>query len=181
MTYRMKRWRSSTRRIEDQLILGIDPGIANVGYACLLVKEDTLSLLEADVLKTKKGITSERLHLIFDFFSNKIEQYAFTSLAMEKIYFNKNVKTALTIEEVRGVLLLTGSMHQLQIGQYTPLEIKKSLTMFGRAQKTEVKWMAEKILQCELPASDDACDAVGVALCHYFNGKHEDGSDDLFD
>lgn len=151
-----------------------------MGYACLQVKGGKFSLLEADVLTTKKGITSERLHLIFDFFNRKISQHGFTSLAMEKIYFNKNVKTALTIEEVRGVLLLAGSMHQLQIGQYTPLEVKKSLTMFGRAPKTEVKWMAEKILQCELPSSDDACDAVGVALCHYFNGKNEDGTDDLF-
>ena len=175
-----KRWRSSTGATKDQLILGIDPGIANVGYACLQVKDGRFSLLEADVLTTKKGITSDRLRIIFDFFNQKISEQAFTSLAMEKIYFNKNVKTALTIEEVRGVLLLTGSMHRLQIGQYTPLEVKKVLTEFGRAEKTEVKWMAEKILQCELPSSDDACDAVGVALCHYFNGKSEDGSDDLF-
>jgi len=177
----MLTWRSSTRKIEDQLILGIDPGIANVGYAVLQVTQGRFTLLETDVMKTKKGLTSERLQLIFNFFSQKMEQHGLTDLAMEKIYFNKNVKTALTIEEVRGVLLLAGSQHQLQIGQYTPLEVKKTLTEFGRAAKTEVKWMAEKILQCELPSSDDACDAVGVALCHYFNGKSEDGSNDLFD
>lgn len=177
----MQIWRSSTRKTENKLILGIDPGIANVGYAVLRVVDDSFTLLETDVLTTKKGLTSERLLRIFDFFSQKMDQHGLTDLAMEKIYFNKNVKTALTIEEVRGVLLLAGSQHQLQIGQYTPLEVKKTLTEFGRAAKAEVKWMAEKILQCELPPSDDACDAVGVALCHYFNGKSEDGSNDLFD
>ena len=84
------------------------------------------------------------------------------------VFIRENGKTKeLTIEEVRGIILLLAAQLNIQIFQYTPLEVKKTLTMYGKASKLETKIILESILKIELPKSDDACDAVGVAMCHF--------------
>ncbi len=182
-TSRMPIWKNSTNQIkqsfETNIILGIDPGIANTGYACLLEQEGTLSLLEAGVFVTKKNPVPYRIKQIYDFFSTLLTKHPVGSISIEKIYFNKNVKTAMIIEEVRGALLLLSAQHSISIHQYTPLEVKKSLTLFGKASKLEVKLMAERIINSALPKSDDACDAVAVALCHSLLGKEDEPIDTL--
>lgn len=157
----------ATNPSASPLILGIDPGIARLGYACLSEKKGKLSMLNAGVFTTSPQPIEFRLKLIYEQMEALAKQFTFTALALEKVFFSKNAKTALTIEAVRGVLMLFGAMHQIQVYQYTPLEIKKTLTMYGQASKLEVQMVSESILGHSLPASDDACDAVAVALCHH--------------
>ena len=150
------------------LVFGIDPGIANTGYALVEKdKYDSFKVLETNNFVTKKIQTEKRLNQIFEFLKEKANSYSPDCFAIEKLYFNKNTKSALTIEEVRGIILLLAAQLNIQIFQYTPLEVKKTLTMYGKASKLETKIILESILKIELPKSDDACDAVGVAMCHF--------------
>jgi crossover junction endodeoxyribonuclease RuvC len=183
----MPTWKNSTtptkKSFQSQIILGIDPGIANTGYALLLEKGGALSLLDNGVFITKKGPTAQRIKQIYDFITSKVQEHSVAAISIEKIFFNKNVKTAMIIEEVRGAILLLSAQHQIPISQYTPLQVKKCLTLFGKASKLEVKMIAEQILGIPLPKSDDACDAVAVALCYSLMGSRseEDSEDDFFD
>ncbi len=154
---------------DNTIILGVDPGIANTGYACLLCIEDTFRLLDAGVFITKKGPPEYRIKKIYEFFQQLIFTYHPDWMAMERLFFSKNVKTALAVEEVRGSLMLLSAQQDLQFIQYTPLQIKKTLTHYGQASKMEVKLVSESLLNMTLPTSDDACDAVAVSLCHAYN------------
>ncbi len=156
------------------ILLGIDPGIANTGYACLLCEEGTFRLLDVGVFITKKATTPSRILKIYDFFQDLILQYKPTCIVMEKLFFAKNVKTALTVEEVRGSIMLLSAQQNIQLVQYTPLQIKKTLTSYGTASKEEVKMVSESILNLTLPKSDDACDAVAAAICHAYNNDWGD-------
>jgi len=112
------------------LVFGIDPGIANTGYALVEKdKHDSFKVLETNNFVTKKIQTEKRLNQIFEFLKEKANSYSPDCFAIEKLYFNKNTKTALTIEEVRGIILLLAAQLNIQIFQYTPLEVKKKLTM----------------------------------------------------
>ncbi|HOI24384.1 MAG TPA: crossover junction endodeoxyribonuclease RuvC [Caldisericia bacterium] len=152
-----------------KLILGLDPGVARLGFACLCEDEGQLSVLDAGVFTTTPQALEYRLKLIFEFLQQLSQKYSFRCVAMEKVFFSKNAKTALSIEAVRGVLMLFGALQDIQVFQYTPLEIKKTLTMYGQASKHEVQLVAEGMLGHSLPASDDACDAVAVALCYHLS------------
>jgi crossover junction endodeoxyribonuclease RuvC len=177
-------WKNSTiptkKSFQNQIILGIDPGIANTGYALLQEKEGALTLLNNGVFITKKGPVPARIKQIYDFLDGKIREFELSAISIEKIFFNKNVKTAMIIEEVRGAILLLSAQHNIPISQYTPLQVKKCLTLFGKASKLEVKMIAEQILATTLPRSDDACDAVAVALCYSLMGSMEE-ENDFFD
>jgi len=109
------------------LVFGIDPGIANTGYALVEKdKHDSFKVLETNNFVTKKIQTEKRLNQIFEFLKEKANSYSPDCFAIEKLYFNKNTKTALTIEEVRGIILLLAAQLNIQIFQYTPLEVKKN-------------------------------------------------------
>ena len=169
---RMKKSKLSTiatNQAVSPLILGIDPGIARLGYACLREENGKLDILDAGVFITTPQPIEFRLKLIYEQMEKLSRDFSFTSLALEKVFFSKNAKTALIIEAVRGVLMLFGAMHQIEVFQYTPLEIKKTLTMYGQASKQEVQMVAEGILGHALPSSDDACDGVAVAICHHLS------------
>ncbi|MDD4028152.1 MAG: crossover junction endodeoxyribonuclease RuvC [Caldisericia bacterium] len=153
----------------NTIILGVDPGIANTGYACLLCLEDTFRLLDVGVFVTQKGPAEYRIKRIYEFFQQLILTYHPDCMAMERLFFSKNVKTALVVEEVRGSLMLLSAQQDLKLIQYTPLQIKKTLTHYGQASKMEVKLVSESLLNMALPTSDDACDAVAVSLCHAYN------------
>ena len=150
------------------IIFGIDPGIANTGYALIKKNEENLSkILEVNTFTTKKNPLEYRLNQIYEFLKNKAISYSPDYFATEKLYFNKNSKTALIIEEVRGIILLLAAQLSIPIFQYTPLEVKRTLTLYGKASKFEVREVLENMLNTKLPKSDDACDAVGVAICHF--------------
>jgi crossover junction endodeoxyribonuclease RuvC len=153
------------------ILFGIDPGLACTGYACISENQGKIEILDTGTYKTKKNPIEFRLKEIYDFFSVKISEFNVDQLAIEKIFFSKNVKTALMIEEVRGILMLLSTQMGISVFQYTPLEVKCTLTMYGRASKLEVKMMVERMIDTKLPKSDDACDAVAIALCHLYSNK----------
>jgi len=153
------------------ILFGIDPGLASCGFASVNIDKKNIEILDTGTFKTKQNPIEHRLKEIYDFFSEKIKQYPVNEIVIEKIFFCKNVKTALMVEEVRGILLLLSKQMDIPVFQYTPLEVKSTLTLYGRASKLEVKLMLEKIINTELPKSDDACDAVAIALCHFYSNK----------
>lgn len=147
------------------IILGIDPGTTSIGYALLEKKEGVLVLKECGLVKGG-GLTESGLRNIHAQITNLIRQWKPAMLSVEKLFFAKNVKTAIAVAQVRGAILLTASLSQTRLCEYTPLEVKKAVTGHGRADKVEI----EKILRMsvrgvgELRAKDDVFDAIAIAL-----------------
>jgi crossover junction endodeoxyribonuclease RuvC len=151
------------------LVLGIDPGIAITGYG--MVRTDDRSDYECityGVVTTKAGLPdAERLKIIYDELTQLILLHRPDSSAVEKLFFQKNVKTAISVGQARGVAMLTLAEGHLPITEYTPNEIKQTVCGYGNAGKTQVQRMVQTLLRLEeLPKPDDAADALAVAICH---------------
>ncbi len=155
------------------IILGIDPGTVRVGYALLKAEKSGLTLLKADLIPitSKKGIL--RLEEIHKGVLNLIKTWRPDCLALERLFFSKNQKTVMSVAEARGAILLTTSLAGVKVFEYTPLEVKKSVTGNGRADKLQV----QKIVKLTLPATakldaqDDVFDAIALALTCYYNNR----------
>ena len=114
----------------------------------------------------------ERLKIIYQRVSDLIEQYHPDEVAVEQIYFSRNSKTALSIGQARGVIMLSASLAGKKVFDYTPLEIKQAVVGYGRAEKQQVQYMLKDLLHlAKIPSPDDAADALAVALCHYYSRK----------
>ena len=146
------------------IILGIDPGTTRVGYAVIEKKDsDNLNLLICGCLESKNKEQKDRLKEISDLILDLILKYRPEVLAIEKLFFTKNAKTALAVAEARGVII--NSANSLNIREFTPLEIKVAITGYGKAEKEQVKKMACRILKLEkMPKIDDTSDALAIAL-----------------
>ncbi len=147
-------------------ILGIDPGVAIVGYGVIENKQRKLQLVDYGCITTKVGVLhAERLAKIGDELSKIIEKHKPDILSVEELFFCKNVKTALKVGEARGVILATGMQYKLPIREFTPLQVKQAVTSYGRADKKQVQEMVKVILGLkEIIKQDDAADAVAVAI-----------------
>jgi crossover junction endodeoxyribonuclease RuvC len=151
------------------LVLGIDPGIAITGYG--LVRTDDRSDYQCvayGVVTTKAGLPdAERLKILYDELTQLILLHRPDTSAVEKLFFQKNVKTAISVGQARGVAMLTLAEGNLPITEYTPNEIKQTVCGYGNAGKTQVQRMVQTLLRLEeLPKPDDAADALAVAICH---------------
>ncbi len=148
------------------IILGIDPGTTRVGYAVIKKKDnDNLNLLTCGCLESKNKEQKDRLREISDLISNLILKYHPEILAIEKLFFAKNAKTALAVAEARGVIINSANYLNLNISEFTPLEVKVAITGYGKAEKEQVKKMACRILKLEkMPKIDDTSDALAIAL-----------------
>jgi crossover junction endodeoxyribonuclease RuvC len=148
-------------------ILGIDPGTATVGFGVVEKRGDSWrSVAYGCILTSKEKELAQRLGEIAKDLSLIVEKYSPGVLAVEKLFFCKNVKTALDVGHARGVILEKGQENSLEIFEYTPLQIKQALTGYGRADKRQVQQMVARILKLkEIPKPDDAADALAVALC----------------
>ncbi len=148
------------------LILGIDPGTTRVGYAVIEKKDNyNLNLVTCGCLESKNKEQKDRLREISDLISDLILKYHPEVLAIEKLFFTKNVKTALAVAEARGVIINSADSLNLDIREFTPLEIKVAITGYGKAEKEQVKKMACRILKLEkMPKIDDTSDALAIAL-----------------
>ena len=146
------------------IILGIDPGTTRIGYAVIKKKDsDNLNLLTCGCLESKNKEQKDRLKEISDLILDLILKYRPEVLAIEKLFFTKNAKTALAVAEARGVII--NSANSLNIREFTPLEIKVAITGYGKAEKEQVKKMACRILKLEkMPKIDDTSDALAIAL-----------------
>lgn len=153
-------------------VLGIDPGLATVGYAAVETRRDGgYRLLEAGVITTPaRDNDAKRLQHIYDETVALVAQWNPDTFAIEKLFFKKNVTTGIAVAQARGVLLLAGC--GLALVEITPAEVKRRVAGTGRAQKFQVQAMVQRLLGlASPPRPDDAADAVAVALCALLAGR----------
>ena len=148
-------------------ILGIDPGTGILGFGIIDADNNSLKLVDAGVIKTPvHEEDSVRLETIFDELTEIINDCKPTIMAVEKLFFAQNVTTAMTVSQARGVVLLLGKQHKMQLYEYTPLQIKQALTGYGRADKAQIQDMVRTMLRLKtIPKPDDAADALAAAIC----------------
>lgn len=150
------------------VILGIDPGIATVGYGVIEQKGNSLSVIDYGVIETPKNETIPvRLKMVYDGINYLAEKYKPDSVAVEELFYFKNAKTIIQVGQARGVIVLALIEKCGRIYEYTPLQIKQALTGYGRAEKAQIQFMVRTMLnlKCD-PKPDDAADALAVAVTH---------------
>ncbi len=150
------------------LILGIDPGIADTGYGIIQKdKSNNLSCIDYGSIKTLAKIEMpERLEIINKELSKIIKKYKPNLIAVEQLFFCKNVKTALAVGQARGVVMLTARQNRIPTVEFTPLQVKQAVAAYGQASKLQVQKMVKLLLNLEqLPKPDDAADALAIAIC----------------
>jgi crossover junction endodeoxyribonuclease RuvC len=155
------------------IILGIDPGIANTGYGIIdEVKKsgskNKFKYLGCGLIKTAPSSPiAERLQKLNNDLSKIIKVFQPDAVAIENVYFFRNLKTVIPVSQAQGVILLTAAKNKLPVSRFTPLQVKMTVTGFGRAEKKIVQQSVKKTLKLkELPKSDDAVDALAVALTY---------------
>ncbi len=156
------------------IVLGIDPGMAIMGYGVVEQKNNSLRVLDYGVTKTSSDMeTPTRLLRIFESVEKLIDQYSPDAMAYEELFFNKNVKTALIVGHARGVAVLAGAKQGIDLFEYTPLQVKQAVAGYGRADKNQVQQMVKLLLNLrEIPKPDDAADALAVAICHIHSAQY---------
>lgn len=153
-------------------ILGIDPGMAIVGYGFIDVDEEgNLQLLASGSVQTDKKLDdSKRLLEIYNDLTEIVQTYNPDCASVEQLFFFKNQKTVIPVAEARGVILTVLEKCGIPAYSYTPMEVKQVLTGYGRAEKKEVEQMVKIALNAdELPKLDDTVDAIAIAICHSRN------------
>lgn len=149
-------------------ILGIDPGYAIVGYGVLDYDNNKFKTIEYGAITTPSSMNMfDRLKSIYDDLCHVIEQTKPQYMAIEELFFNSNQKTAINVAQARGVILLAAMNYNLNIFEYTPLQVKQAVAGYGRADKNQVQQMVKLLLGLsEVPKPDDTADAVAIAICH---------------
>lgn len=150
-------------------ILGIDPGLAIIGYSILDISENNVNLITSGSIQTQKNMSdSYRLYEIFNDLSVIISEYKPDIASVEKLFYFRNQTTIIPVAEARGVVLTVLEKFKIPIYEYTPMEVKQVLTGFGRADKKEVEKMVKIFLQKDtLPKLDDTIDSIAIAICHH--------------
>jgi len=150
------------------IVTGIDPGLARLGYGVIRVDRGTVAPVCYGCIETRAGTRpAERLLEIYTGLQSLFDRYPPDALAMEKLFFSKNVTSAMGVSEVRGVVLLAAEQHQIPVTEYTPNQIKQAITGSGWADKAQVQQMIQRLLRLdEVPTPDDAADGLSIALCH---------------
>ncbi len=151
------------------IILGIDPGTARVGYGVVKKVKTKFCCLGYGLIKTTPNFsTPDRLKKINNDLSKIIKKYQPNALIVENLYFFINAKTIMPVSQAKGVILLTAAKNKIPAFQITPLEVKMTITGFGRAEKTLVQKKIKKILKLkEIPKPDDVADALAIALTFF--------------
>jgi crossover junction endodeoxyribonuclease RuvC len=164
--YRNTRYHQGT--FSGMMVMGIDPGLARLGYGVIRVDRGTAVPLCYGCLETRAGARpGERLLEISRGLSSIFERYPPDALAMEKLFFSKNITSAMGVSEVRGIVLLAAEERGIPVTEYTPNQVKQAVTGSGRADKVQVQQMITRLLRLpEVPQPDDAADALSIALCH---------------
>jgi len=158
------------------LALGIDPGTATTGYGLVrLMRDGELVVVKYGVILTPKEATaSSRLEMLFDQLNDLIKEQKPDTAAVEKLFFQSNVKTALAVGQARGVIMLCLQKAGVETFEYTPNEVKQAVAGYGGADKRQVQDMVRALLQLEsIPKPDDAADALAIAITH-LNTKRYD-------
>ena len=157
------------------MILGIDPGTATTGYGFVReCRDGNLEAVDYGVILTPADLSMDkRLLMLYQQLKEKILFHHPISGAVEKLFFARNVTTAITVGQARGVILLAMAEVELPTAEYTPNEIKQAVTGYGGADKKQMQMMVKTLLNLEdIPRPDDAADALGVAICHYYHNRY---------
>ena len=166
-------------------VLGIDPGIATIGFGVVETEKNRHKLIKCGVISTPAHTSlSSRLEQIYDDMLSILELFQTDAVSIEELFFNTNITTGIAVAHGRGVILLACRKAGVQVFEYTPLQVKQSVVGYGRAEKRQVMDMVKRL--CQLPAApkpDDAADAVALAICHarsatslLFKGEREECS-----
>ena len=149
------------------IIFGIDPGYAIIGYGVIEKLGNKYNVLDYGVVTTEAKLDlSTRLNIMYNEIDEKIKTYNPDCVAIEELFFNQNITTAIAVAQARGVLILSATRANKKIYEYTPLQIKQAITGYGRAEKKQMQKMVQTLLNLrEMPKPDDAADALAVALC----------------
>ena len=149
-------------------ILGIDPGIATIGFGVIESDRNSLKLVNCGVISTPAHTSlSSRLEQIYDDMGELLALFKPDAVSVEELFFNTNITTGIAVAHGRGVILLACRKAGVEVFEYTPLQVKQAVVGYGRAEKKQVMDMVRRI--CNLPAPpkpDDAADAVALAICH---------------
>lgn len=150
------------------VILGIDPGTAICGYGLVEKHNYQYKLIDYGAVNTPSTMTlEERLVRIYDGICLLIDKYHPDEMAVEELFFNNNAKTAISVGQARGVILLAGAHKGVPLYEYTPLQVKQGIVGYGRADKKQIQYMIKTMLNMkEIPKPDDAADALAIAMCH---------------
>lgn len=150
------------------VILGIDPGYAIVGWGVIEYEHSRFRVLGYGAITTNADTPfPQRLESIYNDMCYVFEKYKPSVMSMEKLFYNSNQKTVIDVAQARGVITLCAQMHKKEIFEYTPLQVKQSVTGYGRAEKKQVMEMTRSILSLEsVPKPDDTADALALAICH---------------
>lgn len=149
-------------------ILGVDPGYAIVGYGAVFFKAPKFRTLYYGAIQTKAELPfCRRLEKIYDDMNELLSRVQPDAMAIEKLYFQNNQKTAIDVAQARGVILLSAQEKKVPIFEYTPLQVKTAVTGYGKAKKPQVMEMTKRLLALEqMPKLDDTADALAIAICH---------------
>lgn len=160
----------------DLIIFGIDPGIAIVGYGVIEYTGNKFKVIDYGAVITEpKDSFPIRLKLVYEGLTELMEKYKPDAVAIEELFFNKNVKTAITVGQARGVQMLAAVNKGIDLYEYTPLQVKQGVVGYGRAEKRQVQEMVKLILNLnKIPKPDDVADALAVAICHAHSGSFRD-------
>jgi len=157
----------------ENLVLGIDPGTAITGYGLVWGEGDDLRLVDYGVITTPSDESQpQRLQEIYRQLTALIQERQPAEAAVEKLFFSRNVRTALSVGQARGVALLAIANAGIAVHEYTPLEVKQAVVGYGRATKEQVQEMVKVLLGLDsVPQPDDAADAIAVAICHIHSAR----------
>lgn len=150
------------------VVLGIDPGYAIVGWGVIEYSHSRFKVLGYGAITTEAQTPfPERLQIIYNDMCYLFTKYKPEVMSMEKLFYNSNQKTVIDVAQARGVITLAAQMNNKKIFEYTPLQVKQSVTGYGRAEKKQVMEMTRSILNLpEVPKPDDTADALAMAICH---------------
>lgn len=154
------------------MILGIDPGLAIVGWGVLDFNNSRFRTVAYGSIQTPAGMeTSRRLLGIYRELNGIIEKYHPEQMAIEELFFTKNITTGIRVAEARGVVLLCGEKAGIPLSEYTPMQVKQAVAGYGLADKNQVIQMVTRILNLPAPPKpDDTADALAIAICHAHSG-----------
>ena len=149
------------------IVLGVDPGSRVTGYGLIEKRLNRMTCVDAGTITPSARLPFyQRIHMIFQAMSEIMDKYHPEEMAIEDVFYEKNVKSSFKIGHARGAVLIAAVQCGVKIFEYTPLEIKKSVVGYGRATKEQVRAMAQVILRLRGIPSLDASDALGTAICH---------------
>lgn len=150
------------------IILGIDPGTAIMGYGLIEKKGQNLSPVDYSCWRTPADLPmAQRLRLLYESLEQCLVKYSPDVIAVEELFFNRNTTTAISVGQARGVVLLGAALHDIDVAEYTPLQVKQAVVGYGKADKQQVQFMVRALLALkENPKPDDTADALAIAICH---------------